>query len=433
MSIWSIILKEIRHSRVQFLVGVLCIAAALGLVTGSFTLLAAHELNTERIAVEKERETREEMRRLEDDYRLMMRRMGYNVLVLSGDQSIEDLRMEGAPNTYMPLDYVYKLSTGGIEQLNHLFPVLQRRAVWPERDREMLLCGIMGQVPNFQKPQFLTDEGRYRNPIRDALPEGAIELGHDIARSEGIAPGDTVILFGESFTVRTVHPRSGNDDDVTVWCDLETMQGWFDLQGKINGILALECVCDFQQFGEVEDRVREVLPDTQVLEFGTILRARFDARARAAELHETTVDAEIAYRERLGAQRERLVRFLVPAVVLGAAIWVFTLILSNVKQRRGEIAIMRTVGVTQSRIMAIFLIKAALMGVAGAVIGCLAGPIAGAAWEGVPLWSAGFGELLRPAAFVLALAGAPILAVIAGWIPAMKAARIDPAVILRDE
>ncbi len=433
MSIWSIIRKEIAHNRSNFLIGLLCIAVALGLVVGSVTLLAAHDLNTEQIVTQKERETREEMERMEDDYRRMMRDMGYNVLVLHSDQSLDELRMQGSPNTYMPVDYAFDLSTGGIETLNHLFPILQERATWPEKDREIILSGIMGQIPNFEKPQFLDDEGRYRNPIREAIPDGAIEVGHDIAQAAGISEGETVSLFDEEFAVRRVHSRKGNEDDVTVWVDIERVQEWFDREGQINGILALECVCDFDQLGLIQEEVNSLLPDTQVMEFGTIVRARHEARARAAQAHETAVDHEIAYRAQLGEQRQGLVRILVPVVLLGAAVWIFFLILGNVKDRQGEIAIMRTVGVGEGKIMGIFLCKAALMGAVGAVIGYLLGMTVGAAWEGIPFWAEEFGQLISPALVALVLVGAPALAVIAGWIPAVKAAQLDPAVILREE
>ena len=433
MSIWSIIRKEIAHNRGNFLIGLGCIAVALATVVGAVTLLSAHELRTEQIVADKERDTREQMTRLEDDYRIMMRDMGYNVLILHEDQSVEDLRLTGSPSAFMPVEHAFKLSTGGIENLNHLFPILQLRTTWPEQDREIVLCGVMGQVPNFEKPQFLTAEGRYRNPIRETIPKGGLDLGHDIARSTGLSPGDTVTLKGEAFTVNRVYPRRGTEDDVTVWCGLEQVQRWFDLDGKINGILALECVCDFEHFGEVEQEVRNLLPDTQVMEFGTILRARFDARARAAEMHEDAVASELAYRERLGEQRQALVGVLIPVVLLGAGVWIFFLILGNVRARRSEIAILRTVGVGARKIMGIFLVKAALIGLVGAVAGYLLGLFAGAAWEGIAPWSGDFASLFNPGLAGVALIGAPLLAVLAGWIPAMRAAQLDPAVILREE
>ncbi len=433
MSIWKLILEEIAHNRGNFAIGLACIAVALACVVGSVTLLAAHDLRTDQIIVEKERETREQMARLENDYRLMMREMGYNVLILHKDQSLEELRMKGFPTTYMPVDYVFKISTGGVKNLNHLFPILQHRTHWPEKDREVMVCGVMGQVPNFAKPQFLTAEGQYRDPIRETIPEGTIEVGYDVAAGVGLSEGDTVTLKGETFTVHRVHPRKGNEDDVTVWCGLDHAQRWFDAEGRINGILALECVCNFESFGLVEQEIRKLLPDTQVMEFGTILRARFEARARAAEMHKDAVAAELAYRARLGEQRQGLVRVLIPTVLLGAGVWIFFLILGNVKERRGEIAILRAVGAGQRKIMGIFLVKAAIMGLVGAVIGYLLGLFAGAAWEGFPFWSRAIGGLFSPGLAGVVLVGAPVLAVIAGWVPAKKAAQLDPADILREE
>lgn len=433
MSIWRLIRKEIAHNRGNFVIGLACIAVAAACVTGSVTLLSAHGLRTEQIVAAKERETREQMMRLEDDYRVMMRDMGYNVLILHKDQSLEELRMQGYPSVNMPVEHVFALSTGGIKNVNHLFPILQQRATWPEKSREIMLCGIMGQVPNYAKPQFLTAEGQYKSPIRETIPEGAIDIGYDIAQGAGLSAGDTVALKGEPFTVNRIHPRKGNEDDVTVWCALEHAQRWFGLPGKINGILALECVCNFESFGMVEQEVRKLLPDTQVMEFGTILRARFEARARAAELHKDAVTAELAYRARLGEQRQGLVRVLIPLAVLGAGVWIFFLILGNVRERRSEIAIMRAVGAGKRKIMGIFLIKAALMGLLGAAAGYLLGLFAGTAWEGIPFWSRDFTAVFSPSLAGVALAGAPILTMIAGWIPAMKAARIDPADILREE
>jgi ABC-type lipoprotein release transport system permease subunit len=83
--------------------------------------------------------------------------------------------------------------------------------------------------------------------------------------------------------------------------------------------------------------------------------------------------------------------------------------------------------------MAIFLGKAALMGAAGSVVGCLLGLIGVAAWEGIPVWTGDFGLVLRPGMAALTLVGTLGLAVAAGWIPALKAAHLDPAAILREE
>ncbi len=433
MTVWGIIRKEVAYDRAGFVVGLLCITVAIASLVGAVTLLRAHKLRTERIIAEKEAETRRQMERMEDDYRLIMRGMGYNVLVLHEDQQIGELRLHGSPTTYMPLDYVYRLATGQIETLNHLLPILQKRVTWPERDREIILCGVLGQVPNYSKPRHLTSEGVYRDPITHTIPDGTVDLGHDIALAEGLSQGESLRLFDADFTVNRVRRRQGNEDDMTIWCSLEKVQGWFGLEGKINGILALECLCALDAVGAVERDVSSILPDVQVLEMGTRVRTRAEARTRAAEAHQEAVTAELLYQAGLRGEREVLVRLLVPLVMLAAAVWIFFLILGNVRARQGEIAVMRTVGVTGGTIMFIFLAKAALMGLAGGGAGYFAGLAVGALWEGVPLWSTDFSSLFSAGLLGLVLVMAPALAVAAGWVPSVKAARMDPAVILSRE
>lgn len=53
------------------------VTIAVACFVGSITLLNSHNLRTEQIVYEKEREVRMEMLRMEDDYRQIMRDMGY--------------------------------------------------------------------------------------------------------------------------------------------------------------------------------------------------------------------------------------------------------------------------------------------------------------------------------------------------------------------
>jgi len=77
------------------------------------TMLSGHDLRTEQVIAQKEAETREEMARLEDDYRRIMKDMGYNVLVLHTDQGREELQRLGYPTHYMPEEYAHRLGRPG--------------------------------------------------------------------------------------------------------------------------------------------------------------------------------------------------------------------------------------------------------------------------------------------------------------------------------
>lgn len=424
---------EIGHRKLNFALGCVAVAIAAAAVVGSSALLRGHDARAEWLIEEKERETREEMARLEDDYRIIMRRMGYNVLVLHADEQLAQLDALGYPQRTMPEEYAQRLGQAGIETLNHLLPLLQHRFHWVEQDRTILLTGVRGQVAIVGKEQFLDEKGQYRSPIMSPVPVGAVAVGYEIGADMGLSPGDEVAIRGESFTVHRVNPRRGTADDNTIWIDLAKAQQWLGLEGKINGILALECVCHPDELGKIVAEVRSVLPDTQVREFSSLVRARAEARNRAAEAHQLAVAAERAHRAALRSEREQLAGVLVPLVVVAAGVWIGLLTYSNARDRRSEIGIFRALGVRESLIVRTFLFKAALTGVAGSLAGAVIGLSLVPLWMSHGPWKPSLGEWGDPGVLVLVLLLGPALACTAAWLPASYAVRQDPAVVLSGE
>jgi ABC-type lipoprotein release transport system permease subunit len=170
-----------------------------------------------------------------------------------------------------------------------------------------------------------------------------------------------------------------------------------------------------------------------VLEFGSKVVARAEARIRAEEEHERAIAAETAHRDELRSQREALAAILIPLTLAGAAAWIFFLTLGNARERRSEVAILRAIGVDESGILSVFLLKAAILGAAGAVVGCLLGLAIGAVWGGVPIWSPEFLGLIRFRMVAAVVILAPVLSGLAAYLPASRAARMDPAVVLMRE
>ena len=435
MDIWSVVNKEIRYRKTTFMIGLVCVVVAIGSLVGAITLLQAHDTRTEAILTERERETREEMERLENDYRLIMRNLGHNVMILHEDQSRTALRSAGYADVYMPEEYVYRLTEGQIGSLNHVLPVLQEKITWPEYGTEIILSGTPGQIPVFHetKIRFLTEDGEsYRNPIVSPIPEDAIRIGHAVAEELGLRPGDTVTLFGEEFRIHRIDPAQGSEEDVMVWISLEKAQQWLDKKEKINVIFALECLCDHHALGKIQEDVAGILPDVQVLEFSSRVIARAEARQRAEEEAKRALAAEIEHRSQMGEERRSFAAILVPVVLLASGLWVFFLILGNVREREAEIGILRAIGVKESKIVAVFLSKAVIMGLTGAVFGYLGGVIVGGVWGGIPFLSMEFLQLFSPVMFLAALLTAAALCTIAGWLPALNAAHRDPADVLRE-
>ncbi len=364
-----------------------------------------------------------------------MRDMGYNVLILHENQDLGALHDEGVPSVYMPENYAEKLAEGGIKTLNHLLPILQQKAYWEERQIEVLVAGIRGQVPIAHRQRAST-EGRVGpdgSPIMEPVPRDHVEVGHAIAQRFNLEPGDDVLFNGVSLTVNRCFPRRGAQDDMTLWVHLEQAQDWFEKPGQINGILALECICHADSLGNIIADVDKILPDTQVFEFSSLVRTRALARQRAAAAHREAIEAERHNRAVMRDERERMASILAPLAVAGAAVWIFLLTFANVRERRTEIGIMRALGYSASKIVGLFQARTLMMSMPGALLGYVGGVIAGVVLGGgAETWRVAFAELSSPTRLLAALVGASVLALCAALIPALKAAGQDPADILRE-
>jgi putative ABC transport system permease protein len=433
MNIWLIIKRELVHKKFGFLTGVLSLIIATTGFVAVTILLKGDELATEQIFIDKERELREEMLRLEDDYRIIMRNMGYNILVLNSEQSMPELESKGYPTTYMDYGDVWKIAESGMKTLNHLLPILQEKIHWKEKNFDILLTGIRGQVPVYSKPGHLTEDHEYRSPIMERIPDGKADLGEEVAASLNLRPGDEITIKGEHFVVNKIHPRKGTRDDLSVWIPLDKAQAILGKPEKINGILALECVCATEELGQVRKEVNAVLPHAQVFEFSSLIAARSDVRKRASALHEEILTAEMVHQMEMRKEKEKVASILISLLLAGASIWIFVLILNNVRERKHEIGILRAIGFKRHQVLYIFLGKSILMGILAGIIGCLAGIWLGVSWSGIEMAYSGTESIISLPIIVLGLVLAPLLALTAGFIPSVIAANQDPATILSEQ
>lgn len=423
MSIWRLVLREIQHRKLNFGLGLLSVGVAIACLTGAWTLLRVHDLRTERVIAAKEAATREEMRVMEDDYRKITKKLGFNLLILPKDQNLGDLYAEDFAAKYMPEAYVDTLVRSGSMTIRHLLPSLQQKLIWPEQRRTIILMGVRGEAP--------LEHVAPKEPMLLAVPPGTMVVGYELHRSLELKKGDQVALLGRQFTVGECNAERGNKDDITIWIDLRQAQELLGKQGLLNGILALKCHCAGNALSQVRAEVAGLLPDTQVIEFDSKVVTRAEARDRAAATARRALAAEKEQRERLRAEREAFAAVLVPLALVVSGAWVGFLFLGNVRERRAEIGLWRALGLGSPAILSIFLIKALLLGLAGGLLGYGAGFATGVLWgeEGVQ----GAAPLFDPLLILLAVGLAGLLAVLASWLPAVAAVRQDPAAILVEE
>jgi ABC-type lipoprotein release transport system permease subunit len=423
VSIGRLIVREIGHRRLTFALGVIGVVLAVGCLAAEVTLLRQHDLQTEQLLAESEVKTRLMMASLEDDVRKITVNMGFNVLILPIGQRLTDLYDEEVAPQLMPEEYATKLAKSRVATINHVLPSLTRRIKWPERQRKIMLMGVRGEVYLHSKKQ---------KPILEAVAPGQVVVGSELHSSLTLAAGQKLQLMGREFTISKLLEERGNWDDATLWIDLHQAQEMLGQPGKINAILALECDCTANRLANIREEIGALLPNTQVIEFSSQAIARAEARNRAAKQATDSLEQEKERRAQMRGALESFAAILIPVVLSAAGLWIALLAFVNVRERRQEIAILRALGLRTGQILVLFLGRALVVGLVGGCLGHLAG-VLGTLFLNRAVAPSALGMLVHPWLLAAVLAGAPLLTVLASWIPAFLAAQQDPAVALQQE
>jgi putative ABC transport system permease protein len=115
--------------------------------------------------------------------------------------------------------------------------------------------------------------------------------------------------------------------------------------------------------------------------------------------------------------------------LLVGGIGIMNIMLVSVTERTREIGIRQSVGATPGDIRWQFLAEAMILSLSGGVIGIVVG-IAGSYLFGQ---FGGMRTLVSPASIVLAFAASAVVGIFFGFLPANRAAGLDPIVALRHE
>jgi putative ABC transport system permease protein len=280
---------------------------------------------------------------------------------------------------------------------NHLVAMLQRRYRLDGQD--VLLTGMAAAI---------TAPAQRQRPMGYDLAPGQVTVGFQVAQRLGLKKGDTLEIGGRRLKVERALVESGTDDDVRVFVALADAQGVLGLEGRINEIKAIDCLCltaDQNPLKLLRAELDKALPEAKVLQLRTIADARAKQRQTA----------------------ERYFGFLSSCLLVACAAWVAVLAILNARERRAEIGLMRAVGHGSGRIAALFLGKAAIIGAAAAAAGWGLGT-ALALKFGPQIFQVTAKSITADLKWLwMLLVATPLFAVLATLVPAMLAVTVDPA------
>lgn len=377
MSILRLVTKELLLRRWSALLAVSALGATVAAALFFFLLARSNEGET----------------------RILQRDMGLNILILPPGTSLDAYWSQGLAPGSMPVEFLLELEDQGVA--NRLVPMIKRRHNW--QGREVLLTGISGEI---------FKQGKAMKPVFGRVVEpGSLVLGDEIARLLSLEEGASVELLGRTFGISRVLAPVGDEQDVQVFLDLEDAQSLLDLEGRITEIEALECHCS----EEVADPLAALRAELDPLMPGAVIVRR-----------EALADARRDQRQLAG----RFLQSGFPVIAGLCALLVGALCMLNVRERRAEIGVLRALGKSSGQVAALFLGRAAFLGLFGGAIGVLLGGFL-ASDLGRVLFETRAGAVNLELDLVLvALFVTPAFAAVASLIPVALAVVQDPVRVL---
>jgi putative ABC transport system permease protein len=229
--------------------------------------------------------------------------------------------------------------------------------------------------------------------------------------------------------VRGVLETGGPEDD-QIFAPLEIVQAFAGLQGKVRRveISALTKPQDAFARSDVTRLSPEAFERWYCTPYVSSIAYQIQQSIPGAEAKPVYRVAETE--GKILNQVSLLMWILAAAALATAALAVASVMLANVLERRTEIGLYKSLGSTDARVAALFLLEAASVGLAGGVAGFFAGGLL-AKRLGSTVFGAStsFQWIILPMAVALAL----VVTLAGSALPLGRGLRISPATVLRNE
>jgi ABC-type lipoprotein release transport system permease subunit len=384
----QLILKELLYRKINSLIILFIVVVASTVPVAIYTLSKASENETRKI----------------------MREQGLNLYIFPKGTNLIDFYSVNNTETF-PEKYVDVLAESKtFDAVRHLTGILQVKFPdWKDPNgslHQILLLGYKDEAMQ----RFL--------PLQEIMGtdvvKGTVHIGSIIAKN--IPEGTPFVIKGKNgetynFKIARRLEEGKGMIDQGVSFNLEDLQQVLGMEGKINKIEALGCVCADGRIKNARKQVQSVFPDLEVTELSSIADARENQRIMM---------------NKYGA-------FIIPFVLLSCLLITGLLFYQNILARTHEIGLLKAMGTSTFNIIFMILTKAFILGLCGSILGFFSGSFLAeyfgkeifsfTALSIKPLWN-----IFLPVIIIF-----PLLWMAAGWVPALIAARIDAAKTLGEE
>ncbi len=385
MNLFSLVVKELLFRKNSSLIILLTVLTAGTVSVAVYTLSKASE----------------------DETRKIMREQGLNLYIFPKGTNLIDLYTINNMQSF-PEDYVDTLAESKtFDAVRHLTGILQvKYPDWTDPNgssHQIILTGYKNEAMQRFLPRQET--------MGFDVPEGKVHVGALVAKN--IPEGEAFTIRGKDmklyrFIIDKRLEEGKGIIDQGVAFNLNDLQKILDLDGQINKIEALGCVCKDGRIKNARKQVQAIFPDLEVTELSNIADARENQRLMM---------------NKYGA-------FIISFVILTCMLISGLLFYQNILARKYEIGLLKAMGTSTGKIILMIVVKGFILGLLGAIPGFFAGHMIAEYFGSEifrftssnikPLW-----QLL-----IYCLIACPVLLIMSSWIPALIASKMDAAKIL---
>jgi ABC-type lipoprotein release transport system permease subunit len=336
---------------------------------------------------------------------IIMKSMGHNVILLPREANPLDTYRCTEAQVLFPDATTRTLAAHAELQSTYYVSVLQR--IHAVKGLDVVLTGI--------EPVRRPDETPEKaNPVTP-IEAGRARIGSEVSRRLGIKKGDEVALRDRPFHVEDVLPPKGSIDDHRIYIGLADCQALLDAPGRINAILAFECLHGGGTLNEIAARqqsnLARVLPGMTQITKTDIAQGRYLTRLTTS----------------------RYLHYLFGLVLVITIVVIAVAGLQDVSERRKETGILISMGTGYLYLVGLHVVKMLCVALAASIAGFVIGAF-------LSVWLTGsflayqtqpVSVIWRQMPGVMLMACA--VAATAEILPMIKLVRMDPCDVLMEE
>ncbi|MGH1440322.1 MAG: lipoprotein-releasing ABC transporter permease subunit [Cellvibrionaceae bacterium] len=296
------------------------------------------------------------------------------------------------------------------------------------------------------------EESRVSNINRYILPpqklenlqpgEFGIVLGHLVARYLNVDVGDKLVMTlpQVSVTPAGIFPRVKRF----------TVVGLFEVGAQVDQSLALIHLSDAQRlfrYGKAVQGLR--LQTDDIYRAANVVNSLSDTLMESGQWDLRDWSQTQGSLFQAIKMEKRMVTLLLMIIIAVAALNIVTSLVLMVSDKRSDIAVLRTLGMTTRQIMAVFIVQGSVVGIVGILVGGILGSLLALNISDLVSWFESALGLyvfdpsvyfisqipseLRQADVMLICGVGIVLSLLATLYPAYRAAQVEPAEVLRYE